>query len=179
MFVFPIRCSRSLPGHQPKNIIFVCKQQRTSLSLPHPTPPMNTHSLSSTEEHHPCLQATTNIIIPAPPHPTHAHTELIIHRRTSSLFASNNEHHHPRPIPPHPCTHRAHHPPKNIIFVCKQQRTSLSLPHPSPPMITHFIIHRRTSSLFASNNEHHYPCPTPPMIKPLKVGSVITPLAKS
>ena len=45
------------------------------------------------------------------------------------------------------------HPPKNVIFVCKQKQTPKT-PHPSTE--EHhlcFLIHRKTSSLFASNNE--------------------------
>ena len=41
----------------------------------------------------------------------------------------------------------------NIKFVCNQQRTW-------------FFVHRRTSSLFAINNERDYPCPTPPTPPP-------------
>ena len=81
---FPRRTHISSFHQPPKNIIFVCKQQRTSLSLPHRhTPPMITHISSSTEEHHLCLQATTNTIIPATPHPP-----MITH-----ISSSTEEHH--------------------------------------------------------------------------------------
>ena len=54
-----------------------------------------TQSASSTEEHHVSLQSTTNVIIPPPPPPT---------------------------PPPH--RYKVHHPPKNIMLVDNQQRTS-------------------------------------------------------
>ena len=104
--------------HPPKSIIFVCKQQRTSIS---PPPPCQ----------------NTFII-----HRRTSSSTFIIHRRTSSLFANSNERHYPPHLtPPHPPfqTHSSstgehiHHPPKNIIFVCKQQRTSTAPPTPPPP----------------------------------------------
>ena len=137
MFVFPIRCSRSLPGHQ-----------------------------------------TDFFIIPAPPHPTHDNTHFIIHRRTSSLFANNNEHHYPHPTPPM-ITHISSATEDHHLSL--QATTTIIIPTPPHPWYftfhhpTHstppiqFIIYRRTSSLLAP----------PHMIKPLKLGSIITPLAKT
>ena len=112
--------------HPPKNIIFACKilQATTNVNnppIPHPTPsPIETNA-SSTEEHHLCLQATTKVTTPPPP-----------------------------PTPPHPPSKQMHHPPKNIIFVSKQLRTSITppTPHPTPSRI----------ETNASSKEEHHLC---------------------
>ena len=98
--------------HPLKNIIFVCKQQRIS---------------TSTQEHHLGLQATMNVISPPPPPPPPLQTT-----------STPTEEHHlclqitTNVISPPPPSKQLQHPPKNIIFVCKSQRTSLA-PHPPPP----------------------------------------------
>ena len=72
-----------------------------------------------------------------------------LYRRTSCLFAINNERKYPPPPPPKtPPLSQCDHPPKNINFgcnllqhtsvpknilsVCNQQRTKISPPHPPP-----------------------------------------------
>ena len=71
---------------------------------------------SSTEEHHLCLQAATKVNSP----PTPLEPPLV------ATCASSTEEHQvnspPPPPPNHPLLLHVHHPPKNIIFVCKQQR---------------------------------------------------------
>ena len=143
----------------PKNILSVCNQQRTKISPP--TPPQNP----------PCH----NVII-------HRRTSTLVvlcynthlYRRTSCLFAINNERKYPPPTPPPktpPC-HNVNHPPKNINFgcnllqhtsvpkkiqsVCNPQRTKISPPHPPHPMPRQSTKHyyfSPTSSVVATNNE--------------------------
>ena len=75
--------------HPPKNIIFVCKQQRRLITPPHPHPhPPYKHI------HHP----PKNIIF--------------VCKQQRRLTTP------PTPPPPHPPYKHIHHPPKNIIFVC-------------------------------------------------------------
>ena len=111
--------------HPPKIITLVCKKQQRLLPPhppPHPTPPPFQTQSSSTTEHHLGLQITTKVITPPPPLPN----AFIIHRRTS-WFANNNKGHY---TPTSPSKH-IHHPPKNIIFVCKRQWRSLCPPDPT------------------------------------------------
>ena len=55
-----------------------------------------------------------------------------------------------------------HYPPKNIIFACNQQRTSLTPPHPPPSKQMHYPP--KNISFVAINNARHWP-PTPPPSK--------------
>ena len=97
----------STEEHHLKNIILVCKLQRTLLITPPTRPPPFQTNTSSTEEHHLGLQATTNVN--NPPHPPHPlPNKYIIHGRTSSeehhlglqATANVNTPPHPQPHPP-------------------------------------------------------------------------------
>ena len=165
----------------PKNIKFVCKQQRTWFFVHRRTSSLfasnNERDSLYTEEHQVCfkattnviicalnehqvcLQATTNVILCTPKNIKFVckqqRTWFFVHRRTSSLFASNNERDSLHTEEHQVCLQATTNviicalnehqvclqattnvilcTPKNIKFVCKQQRTWLSLPHPPTP----------------------------------------------
>ena len=139
----------------PKNILSVCNQQRTKKSPPHPPPqnPPLSQCASSTEEH----QSTLVLIC----YNTH------LYRRTSCLFAINNERKYPPPppLPKTPPRHNVHHPPKNINFgcnllqhthicteenpICLQSTTNENIPPPTPPPPHAKTINK--TSLFLTN----------------------------
>ena len=116
--------------------------------------------LAAGEEHHLRLPSTTNVIIP--PHPEPFSKQSFVHRRTASSFAiSSKRHYHPHP------------PPQNFLktkYISSTEEHHLRLPsttnvmNPPPRTFrkTKCIIHRRTSSSFAINNERHFPPPSRP-----------------
>ena len=115
---------------------------------PPPTPPpLRTHSssteehhlclqASSTEEHHLCLQATTKVNNPPPTPPPQTPYEHIHHPPKNIIFVCK------------------HHPPKNIIFVCKQQRRLITPPHPPPPHPPYEHIHHPPKNIIFVCKHH-------------------------
>ena len=76
-----------------------------------------------------------------------------LYRRTSCLFAINNERKYPPPPPPKP-------PPCHNVIIHRRTSTLVVICYN-----TH--LYRRTSCLFAINNERKYPPPPPPQNPPL------------
>ena len=139
------------------NIKFVCIQQRTWFFVHRRTSSwfasINERDSLYTEEHQVGLQATTNVILCTPKNIkfvckqqrtwlslhgmnikficNQQRTWFFVHRRTSSLFASINErdslHTEEHQVGLQATTSVILCTPKNIKFVCKQQRTWLSL----------------------------------------------------